>query len=116
MTDSELQGRMEDVLGQIKEAVEERGHRFELTRNPDFRWVGRSRVRAGILLINTKKTGKLPTPESTKPVAEAVADMMMEGRLLGRVLFYAANSEIELPGGGRKPLDHSSLAKIFSSV
>lgn len=116
MIDSELQVRLEDALGQIKEAIEERGFRFELTRNPDFRWVGRSRVRAGIFLVNTKKTGKQPSPENTKPVAEAVADLMVEGRLLGRVFFYSASTEVELPGGARKPLDHSNLARIFSSV
>jgi hypothetical protein len=49
-------------------------------------------------------------------VAEAVADLTLEGRFLGRVFFYAANAEIELPGGAHKALDHAGITKMFSAV
>src|SRR5271157_1940024 len=99
MTDSELLERMDDALQQIKEAIEARGALLELDMKPDFRWAGIARLPAGKLLINTHKTGKQAAPESKKPVAEAVADLTLEGRLLARVLFYATNTEVELPGG-----------------
>lgn len=116
MTDSELLERMDDALQQIREAIEARGALLELNMNPDFRWVGIARLPAGKLLINTFKTGKQAAPESKKPVAEAVADLTLEGRILARVLFYSANTEVELPGGAHKALNHSGIAKIFSSL
>jgi len=117
MTDNELQVRMDDALGQIREAIEAKGARLELVKNPDFLWVGMvRRLPSGRLLINTRKTGKQAGPDSTKPVAEAVADLTLEGRLLGRVLFYAAQTEVELPGGVRKPLGRSGVDRIFSFI
>ncbi|MGO8788064.1 MAG: hypothetical protein ACLQVL_11880 [Terriglobia bacterium] len=116
MTDSELQERMTNALQQIREAIEERGALLELEIKPDFRWAGIARLPAGKLLINTQKTGKQASPDSKKPVAEAVADLTLEGRFIARVKFYSANTEVELPGGGHKPLDHSGVAKIFSSL
>ena len=100
MTDSELLERMNDALEQIREAIEARGALLELEKKPDFRWAGMARMPAGKLLIQTQKTGKQAAPESKKPVAEAMADLTLEGRFLARVLFYSANTEIELPGWG----------------
>ena len=116
MTDSELLERMEEGISQIREAIEGLGGLLELEKRPDFRWAGVARLPAGKLLINTRKTGKQAAPESKKPVAEAVADLTLEGRFLGRVFFYAANAEIELPGGAHKALDHAGITKMFSAV
>ena len=116
MTDSELLERMDDALQQIREEIEARGALLDLDMKPDFRWAGIARLPAGKLMISTRKTGKQATPESKKPVAEAVADLTLEGRFVARVLFYSANTEVELPGGGHRPLDHSGVAKIFSSL
>ena len=116
MTDSELQERMDSALQQITEAIEARGALLEVDRKPDFRWAGIARMPAGKLLIQTQKTGRQAAPESKKQVAEAVLDLTLEGRFLGRLLFYATNTEVELPGGAHKPLDHSGVAKIFSSL
>ena len=116
MTDSELRERMDNALEQINEAIEARGALLEIDKNPDFRWAGMARMPSGKLMIHTQKTGKKASPESKKPVAEALADVTLEGRLLGRVLFFSAKTEVELPGGARRPLDHSGVAKIFSSM
>ena len=116
MTDSELQERMDNALEQIREAIEARGALLEIERKPEFRWAGIARLPAGKLLIQTQKTGKQASPDSKKPVAEAVADLTLEGRFLARLLFYAGNTEVELPGGAHRPLDHSGVAKIFSSL
>jgi len=116
MTDSELRERLDSVVGQLREAIEERGALLELDMKPDLRWAGVARMPSGKLLISTQKTGRQPTPESKKPVLEAVADLTMEGRFLGRVLIYAGATEVELPGGARKPLDHASVAKVFSAM
>ena len=116
MTDSELLERMKDALQQIREEIETRGGLLELDMKPDFRWAGIARMPAGKLLIQTQKTGKQAAPDSKKPVAEAVADLTLEGRFLGRLLFYSANTEVELPGGARRPLDHPGVVKIFSSL
>jgi hypothetical protein len=116
MTDSELLERMDDALLQIREAIEERGALLEIDKKPDLRWAGMARMPAGKLMIQTQKTGKQAGPDSKKPVAEALFDLTLEGRLLGRLLFYAAKTEVELPGGARRPLDHSSVAKVFSSM
>jgi hypothetical protein len=116
MTDSELLDRMNDAFLQINEAIEARGARLELDRNPDFRWAGMARLPEGKLLINTQKTGKQAAPESKKNVVEAMADLTLEGRLVARILFSSANTEVELPGGAHRPLDHSGVAKIFISL
>lgn len=116
MTDNELLERMNDAFQQIREEIETQGALLELEMRPDFRWAGIARMPAGKLLIQTQKTGKQAAPESTKPVVEAMADLTLEGRFLARVLFYSAKTEIELPGGAHRPLDHSGIAKIFSSV
>jgi hypothetical protein len=116
MTDSELLERMNDALQQIREEIEARGALLELDTKPDFRWAGVARLPAGKLLIQTQKTGRQAAPESRKPVAEAFADLTLEGRFLARVLFYPDKTEVELPGGARRALDHSGVVKIFSSL
>jgi hypothetical protein len=75
-----------------------------------------ARTPSGKLMIQTQKTGKQAGPDSKKPVAEALAHLTLEGRLLARLLFFPAKTEVELPGGARRPLDHSGVAKIFSSL
>jgi hypothetical protein len=116
MTDSELLGRMDDAIQQIREAIEARGALLELEMKPDFRWTGMARTPSGKLMIHTQKTGKQAGPDSKKPVAEALADLTLEGRFVARVIFYSASTEIELPGGARRPLDHSGIAKMFSTL
>jgi hypothetical protein len=116
MTDSELLERMDDAIGQIREAIEARGAMLELEMKPDFRWNGMARTPSGKLMIQTQKTGKQAGPDSKKPVVEALADLTLEGRFLARLLFYSGNTEIEFPGGVHKPLDHSGVAKIFSAM
>lgn len=116
MTDSELLECMDKALDQIREAIEERGAILELDKRPDFRWAGMARMPAGKLMIQTQKTGRQASPDSKKPVAEAIIDLTLEGRLLARLLLYAAHAEVELPGGAHKPMDHSGVAKIFSSM
>lgn len=116
MTDNELLERMDLALDQIREAIEARGAFLEMQKTPDFRWSGLARMPAGKLLVNTQKTGRQATPESKRPVAEALADLTLEGRFIARVLFYAAKAEIEFPGGIHKPLDHSGIAKILGSL
>jgi len=116
MTESELLERVEDAFKQIIESIEARGGMLELDKQPDLRWAGVARLPAGKLLIHVRKTGKQAAPDSKKQVAEALADLTLEGRFIARVLFFAENSEIEFPGGGRKPLDHSGIIKMLSSV
>jgi hypothetical protein len=113
MTDSELLERMNNALDQIREELEARGGLLELNKTPDFRWSGLARLPAGKLQINTQKTGKQATPESKKPVAEALADLTLEGRFIARVLFYQASTELEFPGGAHRPLDHFGLTKML---
>jgi hypothetical protein len=116
MTDSELLVRMDEALEQIREAIEARGALLELDKKPDFRWAGMARTPSGKLMIATQKTGKHPSADSKRPVLEALADLTVEGRFLGRLLFFAAGTEVELPGGARRPFDHSGIAKIFSAM
>jgi hypothetical protein len=116
MTDSELLERVENAFRQIVEEIEARGGMLELEKKPDLRWSGIARLPAGKLLINVRKTGKQAPPDSKKLVAEAIADLTLEGRFIARVLFYAASSEIELPGGGHKALDHAGIIKMLSSM
>ncbi|MGA3326629.1 MAG: hypothetical protein ABSF45_19345 [Terriglobia bacterium] len=116
MTDNELLERMNDALQQIREEIEAQGALLELDMRPDFRWAGVARLPAGKMIVQTQKTGRQAAPDSTKPVVEAMADLTLEGRFLARVLFYSTKTEIEFPGGARRPLDHSGVAKIFSSM
>ena len=114
--DSELLERMNAALDQIREAIETMGGLLELERSPDFRWSGLARLPAGKLLIHTQKTGRQAAPDSKKPVAEALADITLEGRFIARVLIYQTSADIELPGGARRPLDHSGIAKMFTAL
>src|SRR5208337_3470481 len=98
------------------EEIEARGALLEIDKKPDFRWAGVARTPSGKLMIQTQKTGRQAGPDSKKPVAEAIVDLTIEGRFLARLLFYAANTEVELPGGAHRPLDHSGVAKIFSAL
>jgi hypothetical protein len=116
MTDSELLERVDGAFREIIEAIEARGGLLELDKKPDFRWSGIARLPAGKLLIHLHKTGKQAAPESKKQVAEAIADLTLEGRFIARVLFYAENAEIEFPGGGHKPFDHVGIIKMLSSL
>ena len=116
MTDSELLEHVEKAFRQIVDEIEARGGLLELDKKPDLRWAGTARLPAGKLLISLRKTGKQAAPESKKLVAEAIADLTLEGRFIARVLFYAESCEIEFPGGGHKPLDHSSIVKMLSSL
>jgi hypothetical protein len=116
MTDSELIERMEEAVQQITEAIEQRGALLEIDRKADFHWAGIARLPTGKLLIQTHKTGKQPDPEKQKPVLEAIADLTLEGRLLGRILFLSDKTEVELPGGAHRALDHSGVAKIFNAM
>jgi hypothetical protein len=116
MTDSEITERVDSALQEIREAIEQGGGLLELDVKPECRWAGVARLPAGKLIINAHKTGRPPAPEGKRPVVEAIADLTLEGRLLARVLFYSGKTEIEFPGGAHKPLDHSGIARIFSSV
>jgi hypothetical protein len=116
MTDSELFERMDSALEQIRVELEVRGGLLELDKKPDFRWSGLARLPAGKLLIHTQKTGRQASPESKKPVAEALADLTLEGRFVARVLFYQAGTELEFPGGAHRPMDHSGLAKMLNTL
>jgi len=114
MTDSELLERMNSALEQIREAIEARGGLLEIDKKPDFRWIGLARMPAGKLQIQTQKTGRQASPESKKPVAEALADLTLEGRFIARVLFYQSNTELEFPGGAHRALDHSGINKMLT--
>lgn len=116
MTDSELLERVNNAFRQITEQIEAMGALLELDKKADLRWSGVARMPAGKLLIHCQKTGKKAAPESNRAVAEALADLTLEGRFIGRVLFYPTTTEIELPGGARRSLDHSGVVKMFSGV
>ena len=116
MTESELQERMDEAIHLIQEAIEERGGLLEMEKKPDLRWAGAARLPTGRLMLNTRKTGKQAAPEDTKPVIEATADLIFEGRLIARLLFYSTKAEVELPGGVRKPLGHPGIARAFESI
>ena len=100
MTDSELLERMDNALQQIKEAIEARGALLELDKKPDFRWAGMARMPSGKLMIQTQKTGKQAAPDSKKPVAEAIADLTLEGRLLARASLLRGQDRGRTPGWG----------------
>ena len=113
MTDSELLDRMSSALEQIRVELEARGGLLEIEKKPDFRWSGLARMPNGKLLIHTQKTGRQAAPDSKKPVAEALADLTLEGRFIARILFYQSTTELEFPGGAHRPLDHSGITKML---
>ena len=116
MTDGELQERMDEAIRSISEAIEERGGLLELEKKPDFRWAGVARLPAGKLMLSTHKTGKQAAPGDTKPVIEASADLIIEGRLIARILFHSTKTEVELPGGARKPFGHAGIVRAFERI
>ncbi len=116
MTDSELQERMDEAIHLIEEAIEDRGGLLEIEKKPDFRWTGAARLPTGRLMLNTRKTGKQAAPEDMKAVIEASADLVFEGRLIARLLFYSTKTEVELPGGVRKPFGHAGIARAFEAL
>jgi len=116
MTDSELQERMDEAIHLIQEAIEERGAVLEMEKKPDFRWAGVARLPTGKLMLSTHRTGKQAAPGDTKSVIEASADLSMEGRLIARILFHSTMTEVELPGGARKPFGHAGIARAFEAL
>jgi len=116
MTDSELQERMDEAIQLIQEAIEERGGLLEMEKKPDFRWAGVARLPAGKLMLSTHKTGKRAAPGDTKSVIEASADLIIEGRLIARILFHSTKTEVELPGGTHKPFGHVGIARAFEAL
>ena len=116
MTDSELQERMDEAIRLIQEAIEERGGTLEMEKKPDFRWAGVARLPAGKLMLSTRKTGKQAAPGDTKSVIEASADLIIEGRLIARILFHSTKTEVELPGGTHKPFGHAGIARAFEAL
>jgi hypothetical protein len=116
MTDIELQGRMDEAIQLIREAIEERGGMLEIEKKPDFCWAGMARLPAGKLMLNTHKTGRQAASADTKPVIEASADLSFEGRLIARLLFYSTKIEVELPGGTHKPFGHAGIARAFEAL
>ena len=116
MTDSELQERMDEAIHLIREAIEERGGLLEMEKKPDFRWVGVARLPAGKLMLSTHKTGKQAAPGDAKSVIEASADLIIEGRLIARILFHSTKTEVELPGGTHKPFGHAGIARAFEAL
>ncbi len=116
MTDSELQERLDEAIRLIQEAVEDRGGLLEIEKKPDFHWTGSARLPGGKLMLTTRKTGKQAAPGATKPVIEVSADLIIEGRLIARILISSTKTEVELPGGARKPLGHASIARAFERV
>jgi hypothetical protein len=107
---------MDEALGLIREAIEERGGLLEMEKKPDFRWAGVARLPAGKLMLSTHKTGKQAAPGDTKSVLEASADLSIEGRLIARILFHSTKTEVELPGGARKPFGHAGIARAFEAL
>jgi hypothetical protein len=67
-------------------------------------------------MLNTRKTGKQAAPGDTKAVIEASADLVFEGRLIARLLFYSTKTDVELPGGTRKPFGHAGIARAFEAL
>ena len=116
MTDSELQERMDEAIHLIQEAIEEQGGLLEMEKKPDFRWAGVARLPTGKLMLSTHKTGKRAMPGDTKSVIEASADLIIEGRLIARILFHSTKTEVELPGGTHKPFGHVGIARAFEAL
>ena len=116
MTDSELEERMDEAIQMIRVAIEDRGGRLEMEKKPDFRWAGVGKLPAGKIMLQTHKTGRHAAPGDTKPVIEASADVSFEARLIMRLLFYAAKTEVELPGGAHKPFGHAGIARVLDTL
>lgn len=116
MTDSDLQERMDAAIQLIREAIEERGGLLEIEKKPDLKWAGAARLPAGKLTLNTRSSGKHAAPGDTKPVLEASADLIFEGRFVARLLFFSTKTEVELPGGIHKPFGHAGLARAFEGL
>jgi len=116
MTDSELQERMDEAIQLIQEAIEERGGLLEMEKKPDFHWAGVARLPAGKLMLSTHKTGKRAMPGDTKSMIEASADLIIEGRLIARILFHSTKTEVELPGGAHKPFGHAGITRAFEGL
>jgi hypothetical protein len=116
MTDSALEARMEEAIRLIREAIEEKGGLLEMEKKPDLRWAGIARLPGGKLMLSTHKTGKQAAPGDTKSVLEGSADLSLEGRLVARILFHSTSTELELPGGSRKPFGHAAIARAFEAV
>jgi hypothetical protein len=116
MTDSELQGQLEQAIQMIREAVEERGGMLEIDKKLGLSWLGTARLPSGKLMLNCRKTGRHATPEDTKPVIEMTVDLTFEGRLVARLLFYSTKTELELPGGTHKPFGHAGIARAFQGI
>jgi len=116
MADSGLEARMEEAIHLIREAVEQKGGMLELEKKPDLRWTGLARLPGGKLMLSTHTTGKQAAPGDTKSVLEGSADLSMEGRLVARILFHSNSTEVELPGGSRKPFGHAAIARAFEAI
>jgi hypothetical protein len=116
MTDSELEERMDEAIGLIREAIEERGGRLEIEKRPDFRWAGVGNLPAGKLLLQTHRTRRQAVAGETKAVIEASAELSIEARLIARILFYSTKTEVELPGGAHRPLGHAGIARAFEAL
>lgn len=116
MTDSELEARMEEAIHFIREAVEQKGGLLEMEKKPNLRWAGLARLPGGKLMLSTHKTGKQAAPGDTKSVLEGSVDLSMEGRLIARILVHSTSTEVELPGGSRKPFGHAAIARAFEAL
>jgi hypothetical protein len=55
-------------------------------------------------------------PGDTKSVIEASADLIIEGRLIARILFHSTKTEVELPGGAHKPFGHAGITRAFEGL
>jgi hypothetical protein len=107
---------MDEAIHLIREAIEERDGTLEMEKKPDFRWAGVARLPAGKLMLSTHKTGKQAAPGDTKSVIEASADLIIEGRLIARILFHSTKTEVELPGGTHKPFGRAGVARGFEAL
>ena len=116
MTDSELQTRLDEAIQLVREAIEERGGLLDIDKKPDLAWAGAARLPSGKLMVSTRKTGKHGTPGDAKPVLELSADLIYEGRLLARLLFFSTKTELEFPGGIHKPFGHAGIARAFEGI
>jgi len=116
MTESELRKQMDDAIQVIREAIEGHGGLLEIEKGPDFRWSGIARLPEGKLLLSTRKSGKQAVPGEMKSVLEATADLTLEGRLVARILFFSEKTEVELPGGTRKPFGHAGITRAFEAI
>ena len=116
MTENELQARLEKAVEMVREAIEERGGILDIDKKPDLTWNGTARLPSGKLMLSSRKTGKQAKPEDTKPVLQLSVDLIFEGRLLARLMFYSTKTEIELPGGAHKPFGHGGITRAFEAL